>query len=70
MLVKYIAILNIAILWFISSKKVDINMCLKQLSFRNKKILTCSNNLFLKEAQLELVKNRKTKTGFTVLLMK
>ena len=34
-LVKYVAILNRAILWFISSKKIHINMCPKRLSFRN-----------------------------------
>ena len=38
MLVKYVAILNRAILWFISSKKVHINMYPKGLSFRNKKV--------------------------------
>ena len=34
-LVKYVAILNRAILWFTSSKKVHTNICPKRLSFRN-----------------------------------
>ena len=45
-LIKYVAILNRAILWFISSKKVYINMCPKRLSeikrFQNKNLLTKS----------------------------
>ena len=68
-LVKYFAIFNRAILWFILSKKVHINMCPKWLSFRNKKfkcvVIICLFERNIASISQKLVKSRKIKTGFS-----
>ena len=73
MLVKYVAILNRAILWFISSKKVHITYVLNGLVSEIKKFKRVFKSVYLKEIQLKLVKTsqkQKKQKQASVLLMK
>ena len=77
-LVKYVAIFDRAILWFISSKKVHINMCPERLSFRNTgersqmfdETVNCVGDIFLHKYALLHVSyhshNRKQSDKFKV----